>query len=246
MERVAIFAALRWECTPILRCMRRIRRSGVAHATLWRGEAAEREVWLLKTAVGERRAEAAARAACGTARFDLLLSTGCAGALSVDMRPGDLAIATAVIGNSFGTRFETDTGHREVARAAAQRAALRPFVGPLLCSTHALATAVAKRDAAMRTGAVAVEMEGTAIAAVAHDMGIPFVAVRAILDAADTELSTAAGLVDHHTGGVNIRNVIRHLAAHPGALAEMLALQRMQRAAQQSLERFFNAWLAGS
>jgi hypothetical protein len=36
----------------------------------------------------------------------------------------------------------------------------------------------------------------------------------------------------------------RHLAAHPVALAELLALQRMQRAARDSLQRFFAAWFA--
>jgi adenosylhomocysteine nucleosidase len=245
VERVAIFAALRWECSPVLRRMRGIRKSRVAHSTLWRGETAEREVWLIKTAVGEQRAGAAAQSVCGATRFDLLLSTGCAGALSPDMRPGDLTIATAVIGNSSGTRFETDPEHREGARAAAERAALRTIIGPLLCSPHVLATGAAKREAAASTGSVAVEMEGAAIAAFAHDAGIPFAAVRAILDSAETELPAAAGLVDHHTGGVNVRNVIRHLAFHPGALSQMLALQRMQSAAQRSLERFFQAWLAG-
>lgn len=245
MERVAIFAALRWECTPILRRLHRVRRSQVAHSTLWCGEAANREVWLIKTAVGEQLAAAAAQAVCGSTSFDVLLSTGCAGALAPDMRPGDLTIATAVIGNSSGRRFETDPGYREGARTAAERAALHPFIGPLLCSPHVLATAAAKREAAASTGTVAVEMEGAAIAAFAHDAGMPFAAVRAILDSAETELPSAVGLVDHQTGGVHVRNLIRRLASHPGALAQMLALQRMQSAAQKSLARFFDTWLAG-
>ena len=245
MERVAIFAALRWECSPILRRIRRVRKSRVAHSTLWRGQTAHREVWLIKTAVGEERAAAAAHAVCGSTSFDLVLSTGCAGALLPEMRPGDLTIATAVIGNSSGRRFETDPDHREGARTAALQAALRPFIGPLLCSPHVLATAATKRDAAATTGSVAVEMEGAAIAAFAHDAGIPFAAVRAILDSAETELPAASDLVDHHTGGVNVRNVIRYVATHPGALAQMLALRRMQSAAQTSLEHFFGAWLAG-
>jgi adenosylhomocysteine nucleosidase len=245
VERVAIFAALRWECTPILRRLHRVRRRRVAHSTLWRGAAANREVWLIKTAVGEQHAAAAAQAVCASTSFDLLLSTGCAGALAPEMRPGDLTIATAVIGNSSGRRFETDPRYREAASIAAERAALRPFIGPLLCSAHVLATAAAKRDAAASTGAIAVEMEGAALAAFAHDAGMPFAAVRAILDSAETELPAAAELVDPQTGGVHVRNLIRHLASHPGALAQVLALQRMQSAAQKSLERFFGAWLGG-
>jgi adenosylhomocysteine nucleosidase len=245
LERVAIFAALHWECKPILRHLRRVRRSRVAEATLWRGDVPGREVWLIKTAVGERRAAAAVQAVCGDGGFDLLFSTGCAGALSPALQPGDLTIATAVIGNSSGSQFPTDPDQRERARVAAERTALRTVVGPLLCSAHVLATVEAKRAAAAGTGSVAVEMEGAALAAFAQETGVPFIAVRAVLDSAETELAASAELVDHQTGGVNVRNVIRHLALHPGALPQMLALQRMQSAAQKSLERFFGVWLAG-
>jgi len=243
VERVAIFAALDWECKPVLRHLRRVRRERVADTTLWRGEAPGREVWLIKTAVGERCAATAVQGVCGNGGFDLFLSTGCAGALLPSLRPGDLTIATAVIGNSTGAQFPTDDRHRDQARAVVERAGIHAVMGPVLCSAHVLATAEAKRAATAGTGSVAVEMEGAALAAFAQENGIPFIAVRAVLDSADTELPVAADLVDHNTGGINWRKLIRHLTAHPGGIPQLLALQRMQSAAQRSLERFFRAWL---
>lgn len=245
MERIAIFAALRWECRPILRHLRRLERGRVAQGTFWRGEASGREIWLIKTAVGEQRAAAATGVLDQGGRFDLFLSTGCAGALAPELVPGDLAIATAVIGNASGAQYQTDPVHRERARVAAQRAALRTVVGPVLCSPRVLASAAAKQAAAVSTGSVAVEMEGAAIGALAQQAGVPFASVRAILDAATTELPEAGGFLDPQTGTVRPLDVVRYLARQPGALSQLLTLRRMMTAAQSSLDKFFQAWLAG-
>jgi adenosylhomocysteine nucleosidase len=212
----------------------------------WRGQASGREIWLIKTAVGEEHAAAAvAQVLNQPGGFDLFLSTGCAGALSPELVPGDLAIATAVVGNASGARYETDPAHRERARLAAQRAALRTIVGPVLCSERVLASVAAKQAAAASTGSVAVEMEGAAIGALAQRAGVPFVSVRAILDAATTELPETGTFLDPQTGTVRPLDVMRYLARQPGAISQLVALRRMMVAAQRSLEQFFRSWLAG-
>lgn len=242
MERIAIFAALRWECRPVLRHLRRVRRTRGSAGTFWRGEAAGRDVWLIQTAVGEQRAAAATAVLHDAGRFDLLLSTGCAGGLSPELLPGDLAIATAVIGHL--SRFETDSARREGARAAAECAALRATEGPVLCSPRALGSIAAKQDAARRTGAVAVEMEGAAIGAVAQRAGIAFGSVRAILDAVTTELPASGNLIDPSSGAVRPLAVVRYIARQPGAMSQLVGLRRMMSAAERSLEKFFQTWLA--
>ena len=73
---------------------------------------------------------------------------------------------------------------------------------------------------------------------------MPFVSVRAILDTADAELPHAGRFIDPHSGTVKPLALAGYLAAHPGALTELLAMQRMKRAAEHSLERFFAAWFA--
>jgi nucleoside phosphorylase len=199
---------------------------------------------LIKTAIGEQRAVAATQVLDQGGRFDLFLSTGCAGALAPDLVSGDIAIATAVIGNASGGEYETDPVHRERARVAAQRAALRTVVGPVLCSSRVLASVAAKQAAAASTGSVAVEMEGAAIGALAQRAGVPFASVRAILDAATTELPETGEFLDPQTGTVRPLDVMRYLARQPGALSQLVALRRMMTAAQNSLEKFFQAWLA--
>jgi hypothetical protein len=74
---------------------------------------------------------------------------------------------------------------------------------------------------------------------------VPFASVRAILDAATTELPGAGEFLDLQTGTVRRLDVMRYLARQPGALSQLLILRRMMTAAQSSLERFFQAWLVG-
>ena len=243
MERLAIFAALQWECRPIVRHLRRVTRTRMAGFTVWRGVTPEREVWLIKTGVGEQRAAAAATALGRTGRFDLFLSTGCAGALAPGLLPGDLAVATKVIRNPSGECFETDVASCERAARAAERAALRTAVGPLVCSPCALATADAKRAAAAQSGAIAVEMEGAGIAAAAAQAGARFASIRAIFDTATTELDESGDVIDPQTGTLKLRSLVRCLAAQPSAVAQMLALLPMMRAAQEGLDKFFGALL---
>jgi adenosylhomocysteine nucleosidase len=245
VERIAIFAALRWECRPILRHLRRVKRGHAAQGTFWRGQASGRDIWLIKAGIGGQHAAAATQVLDRSGRFDLFLSTGCAGALVPELVPGDLAIATAVIGDASGARYETDPAHRERACVAAQRAALRTVVGPVLCSPRVLATAAAKQAATVRTGSVAVEMEGAAVGALAQRAGVPFASVRTILDAATTELPDAGKFLDPQTGTVRGLEVMRYLARQPAALSQLLTLRRMMTAAQSGLERFFEAWLVG-
>lgn len=114
----------------------------------------------------------------------------------------------------------------------------------MLCSPQVLASADDKRAAAAQHGAVAVEMEGAAIATLGTARGVPFISVRAILDTAATELRHAGRFMDPHTGAVKPLVLAGYLATHPGMLAELLAMQRMMRAAQTSLERFFAVWLS--
>src|SRR5438445_460207 len=113
--------------------MRGVTRQRLGEFTAWRGVAAGQDVWLVKTGVGPQCAEGAAQVLSTMGRFALFLSTGCAGALTPALAPGDVTVATAIISNPSGRCFEVDAGHRERARRAAERAALRTAVGPVLC-----------------------------------------------------------------------------------------------------------------
>lgn len=243
MERIAIFAALQWECRAVVRHLQQVSRGRRGAFTCWQGRASQREVWVVKTGVGVQRAAAAAATVGDPRGFQLFMSTGCAGGLAPGLHPGDLAVATSLVGDGTPGAMPTDAIERARARQVAAASGARGMEGPILCSATALATTDEKRKAAA-DGAIAVEMEGGPIAARAAVARVPFLSVRAVLDAADDELRVPGRLVDPATGGARPLALAGYLAAHPGAITELMALRRMQRAARQSLERFFGQWLA--
>lgn len=243
MGRTAIFAALQWECAPIAQRLRRAQRSRLNGGTLWRGESDRGEVWLVKTGIGLNHAHAAAQAVVEAGEVDLFVSTGCAGALADGLHPGDLNVATSVVSMMTASPLPTDPIHSADLLGVAQRAGVQARRGPVLCSPAVLATLSEKQAAAQRYGAVAVEMEGHPLAVCAANAGIPFVSARVILDDAQTELRHAGRFVDPQSGRIRPLALAAYLARQPSVVTDLLALQRMMRAAQRSLAQLFTAWL---
>ncbi|HVN86268.1 MAG TPA: hypothetical protein VMW17_15640 [Candidatus Binatia bacterium] len=243
MDRIAIFAALRWECQPPLRFLRHVSKRRLGTLTLWQGQARRAEIWLIKTGMGMERADHAARLALDAGRFDLLMSTGCAGALAPQLTAGELVIASELIDRTTGHRYPTDAGTRAAAEAAARRAAVPVVSQPSLCSAQMLASVADRRALLAQTGAVAVDMEGAAIAAYAAAVSIPFASVRAILDTADVDLDTTTPFIDPQTGAVKPLALAATLVRHPGLVPRLVSMQSMMSAAQRSLNQFFAAWL---
>jgi hypothetical protein len=105
-----------------------------------------------------------------------LLSFGLAGGLDPTLAPGTLVLASDVICD--GVWLPTD------ARWRGSFAATDWVQGPLLAADAPLLDRHAKLAAFAATGAVAVDMESGAVARVAAQAGLPFVAVRAVADPA--------------------------------------------------------------
>ena len=240
VERIAIFAALPWEERTARRSVAGVKR---VHAAAWpafAGQASTREVWLVRTGIGEKRAQEAAEAIANAHRFDAFLSTGCAAGLVPELAPGHVVVADAVYGSDGEQRFGGDVELRRQIEGAASLAGVPLSTGSYTCGAL-LATKEDKRRAAAR-GAVVAEMEGAAIARVALRARIPFGAVRAVLDPFDVELRNTVGLVDPATGRVRPKELL-HKIARPRTWSELRAMQRMMRAARISLERVFEVFL---
>ncbi len=117
--------------------------------------------------------------ACG------LVSFGIAGGLAPDLKPGALILGDAVIVGEG--RYPCDPAW--LVRARARLPAAR--VGPVAASDRIVGTRAEKRALAAG-GALAVDMESGAVAAVARECGLPFLVLRAVADRADDEIPAAA------------------------------------------------------
>lgn len=154
-----------------------------------RGGLAHHDVLLLQGGIGRERARRAVAAAAK--EFDLrgIWSLGFVGGLHDALRPGALVCPAVVLDDvdPADGRVEADPSHGPVS-AALRGVGLAVEVGPLISVGDPLRTAEAKRAVNRRTGAVAVDMEAAGVARAACDLGIPWIALKAVVDAVEDPL----------------------------------------------------------
>ena len=123
---------------------------------------------------------------------ELVIGTGVAGALSRGLKPGDLVLSDRILmihadGQQAKQRRRSSAAHiRAIGRSLAS-AGIAYSTGAILTS-HRVFTVAEKRGAKESTGAIAVDMETAALASEAAVRGLPFVAIRAVLDEVDDEV----------------------------------------------------------
>jgi 4-hydroxy-3-methylbut-2-enyl diphosphate reductase len=134
-----------------------------------------RGVRVVRTGMGWRRA---ARAAARLARepADAIAVAGVCGALDPSLAPGDLVVATELVGPD-GSRIPTP--HGDALAAALASAGLRVSRGAI-AGVAKLRDGSAREALARRTGACAVDMESFWLAAAAA--GRPFAVLRSVSD----------------------------------------------------------------
>ena len=107
--------------------------------------------------------------------------------------------------------------------------------GKLLSSAVAIEDVAAKAAAFGETGAVAVDMESTGVAQTAALNKLPFVAVRAIVDAAGDTLPRAVMAAGRPKVDCGSARLILGIASSPREIAPLLRLAKRYRAATSAL-----------
>lgn len=179
-----------------------------------------------------RTAATAAAGALIEAGASSLMSFGMAGALDPALKPGGVVLPRELL-LTDGRRFPADSHWRE--RIAAE---LRPShavsEGALLTTDAAIDTPAHKAAAFHGTGAVAVDMESAAVAALAAAHRLPFIAVRVIVDTAADRLPPAA-VAASKAGRVKIARLVMGLAMSPGEIPMLMRLAQRYRVAMRAL-----------
>lgn len=161
-----------------------------------------------------------------------LLSWGMAGGLDPQLRAGDLLLPAEISGPE-GQVLASDARWR--AQLTATLSALQPRACGRLVSARAPVTTAAAKAALWRAGASAVDMESSAVAALCAGHRLPFIAVRAIIDEAGTELPGALATAMRADGGISPWPVLGCLLREPGQLGALLRLARAYAAANRTL-----------
>lgn len=201
----AIVSAMQEELAAVLALMPDERRETAGGRDFWRGELHGQPVVAVLSRIGKVAAATTAAVLIERYRVDRIVFTGVAGGLAEGVQVGDVVVATEFLQHDLDAspifprfevplygrcRFPTDDAlTRQLAAAAASALPDSRHHQGLIVSGDRFVSTTTESQAlrASLPDALAVEMEGAAIAQVCHDFGMPFAAVRTVSDRADDE-----------------------------------------------------------
>jgi nucleoside phosphorylase len=186
-------------------------RNGIA---TMRGKIDDRSVEVLHTGVGEKVCRQRIGKFLAGQQFDCLISAGFAGALTDDLRVGDLLLA-----KNFST---VDLGQRWSSLSTSPI-----HLADILTVTALIDSGEERMKLARASGAGAVDMETEFIARACAKLGVPLLSVRVISDT-PCELFPAPAnvLFDIERQQTRMLKLATHLLAHPGRVPRLVQFAR--------------------
>ena len=204
MRKIAIMGAMPEEIEPIIGKLENLKETVYAANKYYEGIYNGKEVVVAYSKIGKVFATLTATILIEKFACDTLLFSGVAGAISDELKIGDLIIAEGVsqhdlditaFGHPYGYVPEgevcipTDMNLRNIAKDVAKEKGLTLKEGIIATGDQFVANEERKNWIGSTFKADALEMEGAAVAVVCSSLNIPFFILRAISDSADMDAS---------------------------------------------------------
>src|SRR5437879_9120937 len=211
---IAVTFALPAESSDFLRHLRNQSRTDRSGIRTIRGTIDDRAIEVLHTGVGEKVCRQRVAEFLQDQQFDLLISSGFAGALNDKLQIGDLLLA-----RNFSTVELTKVGS-SFSRLPVHEADL--------LTVRALIDSNDKRNKIARTsGAAAVDMETEFIARACAEHGIPLLSLRVITDTPSEPFPAPPKvLFDIERQRTHLVKLARFLLAHPNHIPRLIEFAR--------------------
>ena len=227
---IGLVAAMPEEIKPLLKKAGRFSREPCDSFTLYRFALADRQICLMESGMGARRAAAATRALIAACSPSMIINIGFAGAVTNGVSVGDIVIATRVIDGGDGEpdRSEFSAGGGDPALMQPQ---LSEAPGRYLATAATFISAqriLNKRELAARlprdSGDYVLDMETATVVAAARDAKLPVLAIRAVSDGADEELGFSIDEFTDESMTVRPWRVLTTIAKKPWIIPQLIRL----------------------
>jgi adenosylhomocysteine nucleosidase len=179
-------------------------------------------VVILLTGIGRQNAEKSVRGFLATRSPALVFTSGFAGGLNPDLKPGDVVFETS------------DENLRAKLLAAGAKSA------GFFCADRVATTAGEKQQLRAESGADAVEMESAAVHGVCRERGILCVTVRAISDTAGEDLPLDFNALARPDKNLHYGKLARAIARSPGKIGALMELKKKSTLAAERLAVVLN------
>jgi adenosylhomocysteine nucleosidase len=238
-QRIVILVAMPEEARPVARRLHMARSATCAGNPAYRGSMTGSTLYLVRSGMGTAQAAAATRALLAAWSPHLVISAGFGGAVRAGLQVGDVVIADTLF-TLEGTRLSppetSDNGPlRQRLSEALADVPFRLASGSIITTS----SIVAKEQAARLLPAAAqhpvLDMETSAVAAVCRSAAVPFLAVRAISDGADEELSFSLEELTDQNLDIRLGKVLHTILRKPYIIPQLLRLAGNSRRAGRNL-----------
>ncbi|MGZ5006275.1 MAG: phosphorylase family protein [Methylobacter sp.] len=163
-----------------------------------------------------------------------LISWGCAAALSETLKPGDLVLADTLI-DADGVQIDIDHDWFNFAKNRLSTH-LKIHTGSLVESLTIVAAAKDKKHLHSQTGAIVLDMESIAVAKIARQNELPFIAIRTIADPVSMDLPKAITHALNDQGDIVLARLLLFIALHPAEVPGLIKLGLHFNAAKNTLK----------
>ena len=204
MSKIAIMGAMPEEIEPIIGKLKNLKETVYAANKYYEGTYNGKKVVVAYSKIGKVFAALTSTILIEKFGCDKLLFSGVAGAISDELKIGDLIIADGLcqhdlditaFGHPFGyvpegeVTIPTDETLRNVAKDVAKEKGLTLKEGVIATGDQFVANEERKNWIGATFKADALEMEGASVAVVCSSLNVPFFILRAISDSADMDAS---------------------------------------------------------
>jgi adenosylhomocysteine nucleosidase len=211
---IAVTFALPAESSEFLRRLANKSQSDRNGVGIARGNIGDREVEVMHTGVGEKACRERLRKFLEDQKFDLLISSGFAGALNDEFEVGDLLLA-----KNFSTI--------ELNKSRSSFSGLQICTADLLTIPHLIDSADERNRTAHASGAAAVDMETEFIARACAESGIPLLSLRGISDTSREPFPVAPEILfNFERQGTDMAALARFLIVHPSRIPCLIQFAR--------------------
>ena len=213
------------------------------HGRLFKGKHSQRDILLFQTGIGQEKVERAAQFGLERYPFTALISFGFAGALSPELRPGDLVLCRKLQCGARPVVTEAYYSYPNLLTVAGQVGAEtgnKVQLGSSVTVAKLVSKSQEKQMLGLIFGADVVDMESYWLARLASAKKIPFLAVRAVSDTLTQNLPPFDRFLGAHDELLWPQASLYFLA-HPQALAKLYGIYMNMRQARTNLTDFLEA-----
>jgi adenosylhomocysteine nucleosidase len=245
---IAILVAVRQELRPILHRAKANHIVRQEHLDFHEGTLAGQPVALLALGIGKECARIAAEMTIHCYRPDLIISAGFGGGLQEHVHDGDIVVGTEILElrKDRGSEISCDSLHTPVHPVRLNgngTGDMRVHYGKIVTTDEMILRAANKMRIGKATGALAVDMETSAVATVCAVRGIDFLAVRCITDNDHEDLPREFN--DFFVlGQLRAKRVLSSCARDPRVLGDLVRLGYRAMHSGDKLARFLELALA--